>query len=161
MELWPFLGLGFASILASQGVCTSISFKVYRRVIALLNTFFIIFNKNWTFYATGIGTVRVIPFYELFPFPLKNHVPAEAYYGKHSKISNTFLFPVSNLLVFGARIHTMLARIATKQNPDQPSDLDLCCLSRPFWWATIFFLVWFVFLRPSQQLWSFGDGQFT
>ena len=40
--------------------------------------FFIIFNKNWTSYATGIGTVRVIPFFELFPFPLKNHVRAEA-----------------------------------------------------------------------------------
>ena len=62
-------------------------------------------------------------------------------YGKHSKISNTFLFPVSNLLVFRARIHKMLARIATKKNPDQQSDLDLCCLSRPFCWAIFFF--WF------------------
>ena len=51
------------------------------------------------------------------------------------KISNTFLFLLSNkLLVFRAGIYKMIVRIANWDDPDllKQSDLVLHCLSRPF-----------------------------
>ena len=60
-------------------------------------------------------------------------------YSKCSKISNTFLFLFSNkMLVFGARIHKFLVRVANREDPDQTassekqSDLGLPYLSEPF-----------------------------
>ena len=59
-----------------------------------------------------------------------------------SKILNTVLFLFTNkMLVFGARTHKTLVRIANREHPDHPtsakaSDLGLPCLSRPFWQAT-------------------------
>ena len=52
------------------------------------------------------------------------------WYGKYSKISNTFHFLFSNkTLVIRARIHKMLVRITNRVDPDQTassrSDLDL------------------------------------
>ena len=42
------------------------------------------------------------------------------WYGKCSKISNTFLFLFSNkMLVFRAGIRKMLVRIANREDPDQ------------------------------------------
>ena len=42
------------------------------------------------------------------------------YYGECSKILNTFLFLFSNkMLVFRARIHKMLVRIANREDSDQ------------------------------------------
>ena len=53
--------------------------------------------------------------------------------GTCSKISNIFLFLFSNkMLVFRARTHKMLVRIANREE----SDLGLHCLSRYFWQAT-------------------------
>ena len=67
--------------------------------------------------------------------------PFFLYYGKCSKISNTFLFLfLIKMLVFTACIHKMLVRVANREDPDQTvlkkqSDLGLPCLSRPFWQA--------------------------
>ena len=64
------------------------------------------------------------------------------YYGKCSKISNTFLFLFSNkILLIRAGIHKMLVRIANREDPDQTayskvSGLSLHYLCRPFWQAT-------------------------
>ena len=62
------------------------------------------------------------------------------YYSKCSKILNTFLFLFSyKRLVSRAGIHTVLVRIANREDPDKtasPTDLGLFCLSRPFWQAT-------------------------
>ena len=58
-----------------------------------------------------------------------------SYYGRCSKISNTFVFLFSNkMLVIWAGIHKMAVRIANREDPDQTasSDLDLHCLSMPF-----------------------------
>ena len=42
------------------------------------------------------------------------------YYGKCSKISNTFLFLFSNkMLLIRFEIHKMLVRIANREDPDQ------------------------------------------
>ena len=58
-----------------------------------------------------------------------------------SKISNTFLFLFSNImLVLRAESLKMLVRIANREDPDRTassvfkqSDLGLHCLPRPFW----------------------------
>ena len=52
-------------------------------------------------------------------------------YGKYSKISNTFLFLFS---IQGWNSHNYCVK-SKMEDPDQ-SDLDLGCLSRPFWQAT-------------------------
>ena len=60
-------------------------------------------------------------------------------YGKCSKISNTLLTLFSNkMLVMKAGMHTMLVRIANREDPDQTasSDLGLPFLSRTIWQAT-------------------------
>ena len=59
-------------------------------------------------------------------------------YGKCSKISSTFLF---KMLVIRAGIHKLHVRIATgitliRLILQKQSDLDLHCLSMPFWQAT-------------------------
>ena len=44
----------------------------------------------------------------------------EGFYGKCSKILNTFLILVSNkMLIFRAGIHKVLVRIAKREDPDQ------------------------------------------
>ena len=55
-------------------------------------------------------------------------------YGKCSKISNTFLFLLSNKTwVIRTGIHKMLVHIANSEDPDQTgSDLGLHCLLRLF-----------------------------
>ena len=61
------------------------------------------------------------------------------YYGKHSKILNTFSLFSNKMLVIRAAIHKMLVRIANMDGPDQTaseSDLGVHCMSRPFWQAT-------------------------
>ena len=62
------------------------------------------------------------------------------YFGKCSKILNTFLFLFSyKMFVSRAGNHTVLVRIANREYPDQTAsstDLGLPCLSRPFWQAT-------------------------
>ena len=46
-------------------------------------------------------------------------------YGKCSKISNTFLVPLSNnMLIFGVGIHKMLARIANREDTDQTASSE-------------------------------------
>ena len=47
------------------------------------------------------------------------------------------------LIICRTGIHKMLVRIANGENPDQTASeesyLGLCCLSRPFWQATVVF----------------------
>ena len=63
-------------------------------------------------------------------------------YGKCSKISNTFLFLISNkMLVFRAGIHKFLVRIANREDLDQTASTEavrpgLPCLPKSFWQAT-------------------------
>ena len=47
------------------------------------------------------------------------------YYGKCSKISNTFLFLFSNkMLVFRPGIHKILVRVANREDPDQTASSE-------------------------------------
>ena len=49
----------------------------------------------------------------------------ESYYGKCSKISNTFLFLFSNkMLVFRAGIQKFLVRVANREDPDQTASSE-------------------------------------
>ena len=59
------------------------------------------------------------------------------FYGKCSKISNTFLFLFSNtMLVFRVGNYKILFRIVNREDHDHTSDLGLCCLYRHFGQAT-------------------------
>ena len=68
-------------------------------------------------------------------------IGCEFNYGKCSKISNTFLFLLSNkMFVITAGIHTMLERIAYREDHNQTasSNLGLHCLSRNFGGQIVF-----------------------
>ena len=53
---------------------------------------------------------------------------------------NELKFEPFSFSVLRADLHKMFVRIANREDPDQTasesSDLDLLCLSRPFWQAT-------------------------
>ena len=53
------------------------------------------------------------------------HIYTVMYYGKFSKISNTFLFLFSNkMLIFRAGIHKKHVRIANREYPDQTASSE-------------------------------------
>ena len=56
----------------------------------------------------------------------KWNVMKNSYYGKYSKISNTFLILFSNkMLVSGAGIHKILVILANREDPDQTASKEV------------------------------------
>ena len=57
-------------------------------------------------------------------------------YSKCSKFSNFFRFLFSNMLVFRAGIHKMLARIANSEDPDKSASSEARAFFHHFWTMT-------------------------